>query len=139
MKNKTCIFIVLFLVVFTLSSFVQIPTKQPEKTYIKAPNNIVERWIVRKINNKIEKISTNPAQKSKSKFKIKRWLKGLLICVGGYFVGGLITAGLILAGIELLGPIGLFLIILGVLAAHITIFLLIYGFIMFIKGLINKD
>ena len=129
----------LFLVIFTLSSFVQTPTRQSEKTYIKASNNSVERWIVRKITKNIHKISTNSTQKSKGKFKIKRWLKGLLICVGGYLVGGLITAGLILAGIELLGPIGLFLIILGVLAAHITVFFLIYGFIMFIKGLIKND
>ena len=95
MKNKFYIFLVFFLVIFRSSNFVTASTNISYKISLKVPNNTIKATNnIQKIKQKNEKYNTHPTQKSKKAFKIKRWLKGLLIAIGAYFIGNLIAFGL---------------------------------------------
>ena len=143
MKNKFYIFLVLFLVIFRLSNSVMaFTTNMPYKIAIKVPNNAVKATNnIQKVNPKKEKYNARPTQKSKKAFKIKRWLKGLLIAVGAYLLGNLIAYGLgnsMGSGVTS-GITNLFVLLLILVVAIVTVVFVVIGIKMFIQGLRNKD
>ena len=112
------------------------------KIAIKVPNNAIKATNnIQKVNPKNEKYNARPTQKTKKAFKIKRWLKGLLIAVGAYLLGSFIAYSLgnsIGSGASAVVASN-FIILLILVVAIVTVVFVVIGIRMFIQGLRNKD